>query len=336
MGSRSKARRRTLILLALAFSFAAASLSYGGAAAGTRANQKLKIQGVWVKGDTSLAGVWLAEKRGYFANSGLDVSVTPGGNLDPIQIVLAGSADVGIQSLPALLAARSKGAPLKIFACEFRKSPYSLIGRVDAGIKRFSDLRGKKIGTDAQDLLTVLAWLQANGISKNDVKIVITGFDLTPLLTKRVDAKLGYATNEGLILKDMHIPVTVMVAADNGFPLPDYCFFTTDKGFSKHSTEIKSFLAGARKGWLAARANPSAATDAVLALQSGAKRKVVLREIKLDISGFILNPAQKGPLFSVSPASIAKISSLLRKVGFIKKPVAPSEIYDGSLIPTSG
>jgi len=162
---------------------------------------------------------------------------------------------------------------------------------------------------------------------------VITGFDLTPLLKKRVDAKLGYATNEGLILKGMHVPIKVFVAADNGFPLPDYCFFTTDKGFTKDRSEIKGFLKAAAAGWQAARADPGAAASAVIALQAGAKRAETVKEISLDTRNFIMGPNAPGPLFAVAPPSIDTVSALLLKVGFIKKPVPASDIYDGSLVP---
>jgi len=108
-------RRRLLVVLCIAAGVSVVITAVAIANTSRSVLTRFTVQGVWVKGDTSLAGIWLADKRGYFARQGIDLSVRPGGTLDPIQIVLAGSTNAGIQALPALLAARAKGAPVKIF-----------------------------------------------------------------------------------------------------------------------------------------------------------------------------------------------------------------------------
>src|ERR1700759_3011681 len=65
-------------------------------------------------------GAYYAQKMGYFADEGLDVTIVPGGTgIDQVQMVSSGQATIGIANPEQILAAIDKGVPFKVFASEF-------------------------------------------------------------------------------------------------------------------------------------------------------------------------------------------------------------------------
>jgi ABC-type nitrate/sulfonate/bicarbonate transport system substrate-binding protein len=69
------------------------------------------------------AGYYAAEARGFFEDVKLDVAIRPGGaGVAPAQVVAAGRADFGIDTLLALLAARDGGTDVVSIAQVFARS----------------------------------------------------------------------------------------------------------------------------------------------------------------------------------------------------------------------
>ena len=69
------------------------------------------------------AGYYAAEARGFFEDVKLDVTIRPGGaGVAPAQVVAAGRADFGIDTLLALLAARDVGTDVVSIAQVFARS----------------------------------------------------------------------------------------------------------------------------------------------------------------------------------------------------------------------
>ncbi len=324
----------SLVSLVVAACGSSSSESNSAQASGAK---PLSIQNIWVKGDTSLAGVWLAAARGYFAKAGVDPVIAPSdGTLDPRQLVLAGQADAGIDSLTAILQAKAQGAPVKLLGCEYQRSPLTIIGLKSAGINSFHDLIGKKIGVYPTDVPLITAWLAANGISASQVHFVTTATSIAPLLAHRIDALEGYATHEVLILQKMHVAITPLSASDNNFPLPDYCLFTTAANVTKYGPLFKAFMAASAKGWQLAKTSPAAAVNAVLALQSGATRAETTQEIKADMSGYIQSDtANPTPVWTITAQQVDAVSRHLVQVGALKKVVTAAQVLDTSFLPRS-
>ena len=69
------------------------------------------------------AGYYAAEARGFFEDVKLDVTIRPGGaGVAPAEVVAAGRADFGIDTLLALLAARDVGTDVVSIAQVFARS----------------------------------------------------------------------------------------------------------------------------------------------------------------------------------------------------------------------
>src|SRR4051794_6193660 len=131
------------------------------------------------------AGIYTAQKLGYFEEAGLDVGIdTPSDPSAPIKQVAAGRSDLAISYEPEVALARDQGLDVVAIAALVDRPLTSMIWLRKSGIKGIGDLRGKTVATAGipyQDafLKTMLARVE---LSPSDLKTVDVGFGLLPAL----------------------------------------------------------------------------------------------------------------------------------------------------------
>src|ERR1041385_1898833 len=83
---------------------------------------KIKFQLKWVT-QAQFAGYYAALDQGYYKDAGLDVTLLIGGpNINEVQVVASGGADMGTTWLPSMLQAREHGADLQSISQIFARS----------------------------------------------------------------------------------------------------------------------------------------------------------------------------------------------------------------------
>ena len=136
---------KKIAILVLAIMALCAS-SLPGAGAAEKKLQKTSLIFNWkVMGDH--APYYVAMKKGWFAEEGLDLEVILGqGSGFSVQAVDQGKAVFGICDAPVAIMGRTKGAKVKIIGIIFDKHPNCMYYWKDSGIKGPKDLVGKKVG----------------------------------------------------------------------------------------------------------------------------------------------------------------------------------------------
>ncbi|MBI4765085.1 MAG: NrtA/SsuA/CpmA family ABC transporter substrate-binding protein [Deltaproteobacteria bacterium] len=111
---------------------------------GSRGTESIAVAAV---SDESSAPILLAENQGYFLRNGLRVSLRNYGNgVAAIRAMKSAEADISLSAeFPIVTEAFKKGA-ISIIACIDKYQPTYIVARKDRGIKKISDLKGKKIG----------------------------------------------------------------------------------------------------------------------------------------------------------------------------------------------
>ena len=106
----------------------AACSSSGGSACHRSASRSgrpltpVKFQLQWVA-QSQFAGYYAAIDQGYYRDAGLDVSLLLGGpNINNVQVVATGGADIGTAWLPNMLQSREGGTDLVSIAQIFQRS----------------------------------------------------------------------------------------------------------------------------------------------------------------------------------------------------------------------
>ncbi len=141
----------------------------------------------------------VAERKGYFADAGLEVEViAPADPNDPPKLVAAGKADVAVSYQPQLHVQVAAGLPLVRIGTLVATPLNSLVVLADGPVKSIADLKGRKIGFSVGGFEDVLleAMLERHGLARDDVELVNVNFSLSPsIISGQVDAVIGAFRN---------------------------------------------------------------------------------------------------------------------------------------------
>ena len=284
------------------------------------------------------AGIYMAQKLGYFEDAGLDVSVhTPADPAAPIKLLAAGQTDLAISYEPEVLLAKEQGLDVLAVGALVNRPLSSMIWLKKSGIKGIGDLRGKTIATAGipyQDayLKTILG--RAN-LSPSDVKAVNVGFGLLPaILGGRAQAMLGGFSNvEGVDLRLRGTDPVVTPVDKLGVPSYDELVLVAQrKRLEEDSQEFRLFLAALARGTAAAAKNPQATTKTLLEANPDLDPKLTKAEVAATLP--LLNPPLEGhPYGYMDPAAWAKFTGWMRDNGLISSLPPAGSVLSNSYLP---
>lgn len=243
-------------------------------------------------------GLYAALANGDFAKAGLDVKVqTPSDPAAPLKLLEAGKVDLAISYEPELLIARDKGAQL-VPVGAIAQVPLTTLMSLKRGFAGPRDLRGGRVGTagipyQSAYLQTILA---RAGVPRDSVKETNVGFNLVPaMLSKRVDATLGaYWNVEGVQLRRAGKRPTIVRMEQVGVPTYDELVLVARKDtLASRGDDVRAFVQALARGYEAARADPVAATDALVRAAPDLDRGFALASVRASLPAFFPVDASK-------------------------------------------
>jgi len=276
-------RTRLFALVAGAAIIAAACSSGSGASAGasggTGGGTKVRFQLQWVA-QAQFAGYYAALDQGYYKDEGLDVSFVLGGpNIDNVQAVAAGNAEIGTAWLPNMLRSREGGTDLVSIAQVFQRSGTRMASFKDKNITKPEDFGGKKVGS----------WLGGNepelfasmvkvGLDPTKENVIKQNFNMDGLLNGDLDVAQAMIYNEyaqvleaknqatGKLYQPADLNVIDFNDPSVGTAMLQDQVFASDKWLKDGSNAdtATKFLKASFKGWAYCRDNAQKCVDIVL------------------------------------------------------------------------
>jgi NitT/TauT family transport system substrate-binding protein len=237
-----------------------------GPAAAEDALQPLTVQLSW-RTNVQFAGILTANAHGWYAEAGIELTVKERvEDLDVIEEVLAGNADIGIATGGAeVIRARVAGHPIKAIATQFQKAPLCFVSKQARGIETPEDLRGQRIGLKTGSAELALRIILADqGIGYDEVTVVKIGWGLDPLLNEEVDAMQAYMNNEPLVLQNMGQAVNYIPAFKYGYDFYSGVYTTTDALIAEQPELLQTFLDITLRGWKEAFQTPDEAAQRIV------------------------------------------------------------------------
>lgn len=309
-----KAMSRRPILISLLVSVAAGTAGVTGLAISTPVSastlKPINYQLGWIT-NTEFAGTYLAQHRGYFASGGIKVNLLPGGSSPVEPIVVAGKALVGDSNADIVSAAVAAGAPLRIIGARYQENPLCVVSSAAHPIKNPKQLIGKTIGVNTYNITALDIFLGENHISTSKVHIVDEGYTEgpTPLMNGKVDAWIGYSTNEPGILTLAGFKNSSFLFSSFGYHVFADVYVTTINDIKTHRAQLVAFMKGEIAGWkydLAHPATGSSLTDQLYQKSLGfSKAQQALENVAQKT--LIENAYTKAHgLFTMSPSEIVR------------------------------
>jgi putative hydroxymethylpyrimidine transport system substrate-binding protein len=285
------------------------------------------------------AGIYMAQKLGYFEEAGLDVDIqTPSDPAAPMKLLAAGRSDLAISYEPEVMLAREQGLDVQAVAAIVGRPLTSMIWLKKSGIGGVAGLRGKTIATAGipyQDayLKTILARAK---LKPSDVKTVNVGFGLLPaLLGGQAQAMLGGFSNvEGVDLRLRGAEPVVTPVDKLGVPTYDELVLVArSKQLEEDPQATRLFIAALARGTAAAASNPKAAAKALLEANPDLDPKLTKAELAVTLP--LLAPAAGGnrPYGYMVPAQWGEFAGWMRDNELIDGLPATASLLSNNYLP---
>lgn len=257
-------------------------------ASGNQKKQKPSLKKVTIMLDwqpnTNHTGLYVAQKKGYFAAEGLKVNIVTPGKSSALKVVGAGKAQFGISSEEYMTEARVKGVPVVSIAAILQHNTSGFASPKKENITQPKDFIGKTYGGWGTPLENAFlkTTLEADGVKvknvENKVNIVNIGESDFFTATKRnIDFSWVYYGWTGIEAKLRHFPINMIYLKDLS-PVLDYytpTIITNEKMISDHPQTVKKFMAAVSKGYQFAIKHPKQAANILVKASPSTNAKLI-------------------------------------------------------------
>ena len=269
----------TLGLVLLLVACSTASPTPDAAASGALRPVRLLLS---FRPDVQFAPFYLAQRGGYFADAGLEVTIEHSD--DVLRLVADGQADFGVADATDLMIARTSGIPVTYLSTLYASFPVALIGAPDVVPAIPSELAGLRIGTPGRfgsSWHALLAILDAGGLTLDDVTIrEYPAFNqVEGLLNGDVDLITGFRANEPLQLEAQGFE-SELLTVDELVPLPGPGIVVGDPLTEEEAEMAAGFAAAVVAAQRAIADDPQVGLDAAIeAVPAIAENEETAREV---------------------------------------------------------
>jgi putative hydroxymethylpyrimidine transport system substrate-binding protein len=284
------------------------------------------------------AGIYMAQKLGYFKEAGLDVKIqTPADPAAPVKLLAAGRTDLAISYEPEVLLAHEQGLDVKAVAALVNRPLTSMIWLKKSGVEEVFDLLHKTIATAGIPYQEAFLQpiLHRGYLISEDVKVVNVGFGLLPALVGgSAQAILGGFSNiEGVDLRLRGKGPVVTPVDKLGVPSYDELVLVArDKQLEEDPQPIRLFIAALERGTAAAAANPKAAAKALLEANPDLDPKLTRAELAATLP--LLDPPRGGrPYGYMDPAQWQTFTGWMRDNGLIASLPPTASVLSNAYLP---
>jgi len=274
------------------------------------------------------AGTAAAREQGFFAKEGLEINVniTPS-STEQMRGLSKGVYHIATGSFDNVLAWSGKEGPEIVAVAHQTESP-TLPLFVRPEIKKWDDLRGKKLAADAVDTAYALVMrriLLAHSLDLDRGDYELVGVGATPKRLESMVALETFAAILGPPVDKDAVAAGMIKMADHREVLPDYpgSVFAVSRAWAEsHRAELLGFLRARAAGfaWVKNPANREAAI------------KLVARDLKLSPQGAAerVDETAAGPL---NVSGLQSVIDLRTRFGFkLPRGGDIKKYYDGSYL----
>lgn len=221
----------------------------------------------------------LADELGYFDELGLEVTIIPGLDAEGMKFLAANQVQLASSGTPSqVIQSVAQGADISGIATFGAVGTSALLVMEDSDIYEPADLRGKTIGYHGALPANLIAMLQHNGMTIDNIKGVSVGYDPTVLSSGKVDALTIYKSNEPYQLEKLGEQVRIIDPGQFGAETSFGVLAVNNEWASQHPTVVEDFLRALLK------AHEYAAANAEQAIEVLAKRSDTLYDKEAELN----------------------------------------------------
>jgi NitT/TauT family transport system substrate-binding protein len=283
------------------------------------------------------AAMHLAKEKKWFEEAGLDVEVQDGtGTISTLQMVGAGSVDVGQVQLGNMAMAMDSGMDLISFAGFVRKGDLAIMVDEKSNIKTDKDLIGKKLVCFTASPWTpfIKPFFKNAGDEKNTVVMVPPAAMVSTYGSGNADGFMSIAPFGVPLVKKIR-PARAILLTDYGMSFPSYGLMATKETLKKKGPALAKLAQVQVRAWeYIYKGNIDEAVKAMIAQRPNAKLDPDVLRHQIDMyRDFFESPSQKNLKFGMqTDAEWNAAIKTMEQIGVLKPGSKASRYYTNVLL----
>lgn len=212
--------------------------------------------------NVQFAPIYVAQKKGYYAEEGLKVELEYGYENDFVALAAQGAREFALASGDQIILARSQGLPITYVMKWHQRYPVALMAPKSKNIKKVSDLKGKSVGLPGFFGASYVGWkalLYTSGLKETEITVKQIGFTQASAVQQNlVDSAIVYIVNEPIQMRNAGIEVDVIEVSDK-IDLVSNGLVVGDKLIRQDPELVAKMVRATQRGLKQAIANPQEA-----------------------------------------------------------------------------
>ena len=287
----------------------------------------------------------LAQKKGYFAAEGLDVTVDQGeGSAATVTRIMAGTYDAGFGDMTAIIqnaATRPADAPVMVYMI-YNQPPFAVMALPSANIKTPRDLAGKKLGSPAGSaahrLLPLMTKAAGVDASKIEVLNMAPNLQEQMLFQKQVDASLVFNVTAYMNVvsmgRDPEKDVTWMMYGGHGVSVYSNGVMVSQKLLKERPAAVAGLVRAINKALREAVAEPDAAIKVLSETEPLLKADIERQRLVYAMRTVVISPelAEIG-IGDVKDARMSQAIDQITEVFELKSKPEVTAVFNRTFLP---
>jgi NitT/TauT family transport system substrate-binding protein len=294
------------------------------------------------------APIYIAIEKGYFAEGGIEVTVSRGfGSADAVKRAATGQADIVQGDIgTAMLLRSNEGAEVKVIAPLYDRTPHAVLYYEDLGISTPKDLEGKTLadapGSAPRQLFPAFAAVAGVDLSRVDFRSVDPSVRNTVFAAGQLEIITAFYLNLADVQKlaysqNPERKIAAMRYADYGLNMYGNGYITSDKMIAERPEAVAAFVAGAAKGLRDTFQDiPTAvATVQRMAPDANVDTEIATRQLELIRDLVITETSQTRGIGAFDDAQLEATKAVMMRYLGMKTDLAPTDIAAPQFTPTT-
>jgi len=225
----------------------------------------------WVP-NTNHTGIFVAEAKGYFEESGLAVDIVQPGEVYPEAAVASGSADFGISHQEQVTLARAEGVPIVSVAAILQHNTSGFASAADLNVSSPADFEGLRYGAWGSpfETPTLEVLMRCAGADFSKLQMLNTGYadPLALIVEDQIDIAWIFYGWQGFQAQQQGVDINVVMMEDYFDCIPDYytpVVIANEDTIGNKPQVVRAFVEALSRGYDFAIDYPEDAADMLLA-----------------------------------------------------------------------